>query len=69
MKANPDKFQAFDFGQRTFSEKPTFKLGEAEVECDETVKLLGVEIDYLLTFDTQVSIMCKKASQNIDSLL
>ena len=39
-----------------------------KVECEETVKLLGDEIDYLLTFDTQVSIMCKKASQQITVL-
>ena len=68
MKANPYKFQAFAVGERTFGEKPTFKLGETEVECEETVKLLGVEIDHLLTFDTQVSIMCKKASQQINVL-
>ena len=36
--------------------------------CEETVKLLGIEIDYLLNFDTQVSNMCKKASQQINVL-
>ena len=39
-------------GEKTYGEKPTLKLGEAEIECEETVKLLCVEIDYLLTFDT-----------------
>ena len=58
MKANPEKFQAFAMGEKTFEEKPTFKIGETEIECEETVKLLGIEIDYLLTFDTQVSNMC-----------
>ena len=68
MKANPEKFQAFAVGERTYGEKPTFKIGETEIECEKTVKLLGVEIDYLLTFDTQVSNMCKKASQQINVL-
>ena len=45
MKTNPDKFQAFAVGGRTFDEKPTFKIGEAEIACEETVKLLGIEID------------------------
>ena len=53
MKANPEKFRAFAVGEKTFVEKPTFKIGETEVECEKTVKVLGLKIDYLLTFDTQ----------------
>ena len=68
MKANPEKFQAFATGEKTFEEKPTFKIGETEIECEETVKLLGIEIDYLLTFDTQVSNTCKQVSQQINVL-
>ena len=68
MKANPEKFQAFAVGVKTYGEKPTFKIGEKEIECEKMVKLLVVEIDYLLTFDTQVSNMCKKASQQINVL-
>ena len=68
MKANPDKFQAFAVGGRTLDEKPTFKIGEAEIVREETVKLLGIEIDYLLNFDTQVSNMCIKASEQINVL-
>ena len=55
-------------GEKTFEEKPTFKIGETEIECEETVNFLGIEIDYLLTFDTQVSNMCKKVSQQINIL-
>ena len=54
MKANPDKFQAVAVGERTHNERPTFKIGEAEIGCDETVKLLGVDIDYRLKFDEQI---------------
>ena len=68
MKANPDKFQAVAVGERTHGERPTFRIGEAEIECDETVKLLGVDIDFRLNFDNQISNICKKASQQINVL-
>ena len=48
--------------------KLKFKPGEAEIECEETVKLLGVDIDYNFKYDTHISAMCKKASQQINSL-
>ena len=35
-------------------------VGEAENECEETVKLLGVEIDSHLKFDMHISAMCVK---------
>ena len=46
----------------------TFKIGEAEIECEVTVKLLLVEIDSNLKFDTHISAMCRKASQEINVL-
>ena len=48
--------------------KPVFKIGEAEIECEENVKLLGVELDSHLKFDVHISSMCKKASQQINVL-
>ena len=44
MNANPDKFQALAVGEKAFALKPVLKIGEAEVEFEETGKLLGVEI-------------------------
>lgn len=46
MKANPDKFQVLAVGMKTHDKMPSFKIGEAEIGCERTVKLLGVEIDY-----------------------
>ena len=53
MKASPDKFHAVAVRvrERTRGERPTFKIGEAEIECDEIVKLLGVDIDFRINFD------------------
>ena len=61
MKADPDKFQALAAGEKTFALKSVFKIGEAKVECEETVKLFGVEIDSQLKFDVHISAMCRKA--------
>ena len=55
-------------GESKHNEGPTFKIGEAEIEGDETVKLLGVDIDFHLRFDTQISNRCRKASQQINVL-
>ena len=68
MKANPDKIQAVAVGERTHGERPAFKIGEAEIGCDETVKHLGVDIDYRLKFDEKISNLCRKASQQINVL-
>ena len=68
MKANPDEFQALAVGEKTFALKPVLKIGEAEIECEESVKLLGVEIDYYLKFDIHISAMCRKAFQQINVL-
>ena len=68
MKANPDKFQVLAFGEKTHDKMPIFKIGEVEIGCERTVKLLGVGIDYLLKFDDQISNICKNASQEMKVL-
>ena len=50
MKASLDKFQVLAVGEKTHDKMPTFKTGEAEIRCERTVKLLGVEFGYLLKF-------------------
>ena len=56
MKAIPDKFQAFAEGESTFDKTSIFRtFGKTQIECETTVKLLGIEIDYLLKYDVQVS--------------
>ena len=37
-----------------------------ELTCEDSVKLLGNEIDYQLNFDTYISIICRKASQQLN---
>ena len=64
MKAVLDKFQALAVGEKTFTLKPVFKIAETEIECEESVKLFGLEIDSHLKFDIHISAMCRKASQH-----
>ena len=68
MQANPEKFQALAVGKRTFDKKRVFEINDVKISCDESVKLLGVEIDYLLKFDSHISSICKRAAQQINIL-
>ena len=68
MQANPDKFQAFSVGPKTSKAVKSFNINGQEIACQETVKLLGIEIDYMLNFDTQVSHICQKAARQLNVL-
>ena len=41
----------------------TFILKENLIECEDEAKLLGVTIDYQLTFNTHIDNMCEKAAK------
>ena len=62
MKANPDKFQAIFISKRTHDniEFFFFHIGQTNIKCDDSVTLLGINIDYMLKFDAHVSEICKK---------
>ena len=67
-QANPDKFQGLALGKRAFDRKPTFSIKGAEIECTEDAKLLGVDIDYMLKFNTHIKNVCRRASRQINVL-
>ena len=64
MKANPEKFQAIAVGEQTRNEDITCNLENNVIKCEENVKLLGVTLDFQLNFNTHVSNICKRASNN-----
>ena len=68
MQANPGKFQAIVGGKKTFSEIKSFSVADNTIACEETVKLLGVELDYQLNFNDQVSRICQKVSTQLNVL-
>jgi hypothetical protein len=66
MQANPDKFQVLAVGKKTYEKRPTINIKKIELTCEDSVKLLGTEIDYRLNFDTHISTICRKASQQLN---
>ena len=65
MKANPNKFQAICVGQKAYDGIKSFTIDNVEIKCEDSVTLLGVNIDFLLNFNTHVSEICKKASKQL----
>ena len=63
MKANHDKFQAVAIGLKTHKMSPVLVL---EMKIKKLrMKLLGVDIDFNLTFDNHIQNICKKAGQQL----
>ena len=63
MKANPRKFQAIAVGEK--NENISFNIDNNNIKCEESVKLLGVTIDFQLNFDLHISNICKKSFKTI----
>ena len=64
MQANPGKFQAIAVGKKTFGKSPVFSFDTVNITSEEVVKLLGVDIDFNLSFDSHISNICKKLHNN-----
>ena len=60
MKANPDKFQAICIGKKSHDNTDSFQVGQTKIKCDDNATLLGINLDYMLKFDTHVSEIRKK---------
>lgn len=68
MQANPDKFQAIVMGKKTNSCDVSFNIDNFTIQCENEVKLLGVAIDFLLSFNKHISNICRKASNQLNVL-
>jgi hypothetical protein len=68
MQANTDKFQVLAVGKKTFDKNMKICIQNSTLSCEETVKHLGIEIDYQLNFDIHISSICRKASQQLNIL-
>ena len=64
-KAHPDKFQAqaICVGKKARENIKLFQIGQTNITCEENVTRLGINIDFMLKFDSHVSDICKKASK------
>jgi hypothetical protein len=52
--------------KKTHEKKPIFSIKDVNISCEDTVKLLGIDIDFLLKFDAHISNICRKAAQQIN---
>ena len=60
MQANPEKFQAIVLGKRGHGDCESFTIHDNIVKCEDSVKLLGVNIAYMLNLNLHISDICKK---------
>ena len=69
MIANPDKFHAlFVKKDQTDTSGINLDFQGHSIKSEETVKLLGVTLDYKLNFDPHISNLCKKAAAQLNVL-
>ena len=66
MKANASKFQAICFSKHDI--KLDINIDGNAVKTEDTVKLLGVQLDSKLKFNEHVQSVCKKAAKQINAL-
>jgi len=67
MAANPGKFQAMFLG--TQGNNICLHVEGVTIKASSIVKLLGVQLDCKLNFQTHVQTLCKTASQKINALM
>ena len=63
MQANPDKSQAIMFRNSGFENGKRLDICGSWIQCEETVKLLGVTFDYMLNFETHIANVSKRAAR------
>ena len=68
MQANPENFQAMAIGKKSRDEFTSFSVNGTDVLCEQEVKLLGITIDFMLSFNTHISNLCKKTSHQLNVL-
>ena len=69
MIANPEKFHALLLRKNQVNTSgEEININGNTIKSEETVKLLGVTLDYKLNFDRYISNICKKAATQLNVL-
>ena len=68
MIVNPDKFQAMLLDKRNENKQSCLKINNHTIKTTNFVKLLGINIDSTLDFDSHIYDLCKKASMQLNAL-
>ena len=67
MIANPEKFHPILLRKnKSNTSGEIFTISGDIINSEETVKLLGVTLDYNLDFDPPISNICKKAATQLN---
>ena len=69
MIANPEKFDALLIKKdQTNTSGENFNIHGKTFKSEETVKLLGIHLDYKLNFEQHISELCRKAASQLNVL-
>ena len=69
MIVNPDSFQAIIVKKNAkIKDSYPLKINDQIVNSENSVKLLGIEIDNKLSFDKHISTLWKKASNQLNAI-
>ena len=69
MIINPDKFQAIALQKRNKNNtNVTLNIENITIKTSKSVKLSGITIDTKLNFGEHISVLCKKASLQINAI-
>ena len=69
MIANPEKFHALLIKKdQTNISGENFNIQGKTFKSEETVKLLGIHLDYKLNFEQHISELCRKAASQLNVL-
>ena len=68
MIVNPDKFQAMILSSDKKDKKFQLNINDSTISSEDSVTLLGIEINNKLNFKNHVSTICKKANRQLNAI-
>ena len=68
MEANAEKFQFTLLGKNVCPEIEYLEFSDVKIGCEPEVKLLGITLDYKLSFNTHVNNLAAKAGAQLSAL-
>ena len=68
MIVNPSKFQTMLLEKWNENNQSCLKINNQTIQTTNYVKLLGVNVDSKLNFDSHITDLCKKASMQLNAL-